>query len=308
MLHRREWGAGRPVIAMHPLGLESSAFEGFGSVLARHGLRTIAVDLPGFGRTPMPEQALTPAVMAQPVIELARSLAERPVVLGISMGGRVALEAGLQAPDALTGVIAIAPYLPWLRFRILMQWAWLIDARAADWLPLERAWPVLRWLAHAFETLPYLRDDELAQAGARLVYYMSCPATRAGFIAAAREMALDPAHGVDGLWSRLRGIQVPTAFVWGERDQLVSLRFARTVARTVPDVPQLLLPCVGHWVNGPHHRCLADAVAGLVMGGLDDVAEETHVHANGVRFRMRPCTVSPAISPRAAVLDPSHGT
>ena len=88
MLHRREWGTGQPVIAMHPLGLESSAFEGFGTVLARYGLRTIAVDLPGSGRTPMPKQPLTPAVMAKPVIELARSLDERPIVVGISMGGR----------------------------------------------------------------------------------------------------------------------------------------------------------------------------------------------------------------------------
>ena len=115
MLHRREWGTGQPVIAMHPLGLESSAFEGFGTVLARYGLRTIAVDLPGFGRTPMPEQPLTPAVMAEPVIELARSLEDAPIVLGISMGGRVALEAALQAPDAFRRrhrdrpVLAVAP-------------------------------------------------------------------------------------------------------------------------------------------------------------------------------------------------------
>lgn len=308
MLHRREWGAGQPVIAMHPLGLESSAFEGFGTVLARRGLRTIAVDLPGFGRTPMPDRPPTPGVMAEPVIALARSLAEPPVVLGISMGGRVALEAGLRAPDAFAGVIAIAPYLPWLRFRIAMEWAWLIDPRIADWIPLERAWPALRWLARALETLPYLRDDELAQAGARLVYYMSCPATRAGFIAAARELALDPAHGVEGFWTRLSAIQVPTAFVWGERDRLVSLRFARAVARTVPDVPQILLPCVGHWINGPHHRCLADAVAGLVTQALDATARETRLHAaSGVRFRMRPCVAATIAAP-AAVLDPSHGT
>ena len=302
MLHRREWGAGQPVIAMHPLGLESSAFEGFGTVLARYGLRTIAVDLPGFGRTPMPKQPLTPAVMAEPVIELARSLDERPIVLGISMGGRVALEAALQAPDAFRGVIAIAPYLPWLRFRIVMQWAWLIDPRIADWLPLERAWPVLRWLAHAFETMPYLRDDEVAQAGARLVYYMSCPATRAGMIAAAREMALDPPFGERGLWTRLPGIAVPTAFVWGERDQLVSLDFSRAVARSCPAVPQILLPCVGHWINGPHHRCLAEAVAGLVRGVVDDVAYESGpMHACGVRFIERSCVLEPAPSGVAAV-------
>ena len=81
MLHRREWGVGQPVIAMHPLGLDSSAFEGFGQVLARRGLRTIAVDLPGFGRSPVPDRPLTPAVMAEPVIELARSLPMPPLVL-----------------------------------------------------------------------------------------------------------------------------------------------------------------------------------------------------------------------------------
>ena len=34
----REWGRGAPVIALHPLGLDSSGFEGFGNVLARREL------------------------------------------------------------------------------------------------------------------------------------------------------------------------------------------------------------------------------------------------------------------------------
>ena len=215
MLHSREWGVGQPVIAMHPLGLDSSAFEGFGQVLASRGMRTIAVDLPGFGRSPEPDRPLTPAVMAEPVIELARSLPIPPLVLGVSMGGRVALEAALTAPDAFRGVIAIAPSLPWLRFRPLLGLASLVDPRAADWLPLERAWPVLRWLARTLERLPCLREDELAQAGARLVYYLSCPATRASFISAARELALDPPYGELGLWTRLPRITIPMTMVLG---------------------------------------------------------------------------------------------
>lgn len=309
MLHRREWGAGQPVITMHPLGLESSAFEGFGTVLARAGLRTIAVDLPGFGRTPMPDRPLTPAAMAEPVIELARSLATPPIVLGISMGGRVALEAALRAPEAFRGAVAIAPYLPWLRFRSFIEAAWLIDPRVADWMPLERAWPVLRWLARALETLPYLRDDQLAQAGARLVYFMSCPATRTSFIAAARELALDPAFGEEGFWTRLPNIAVPTAFVWGERDQLVSLRFSHAVARALPVVPQLLLPCAAHWVNGPHHQCLAEAVSGLVTAMLEGtVLEADREHPGGVRFVSRPCVAGEASATRVTVLGVSgHG-
>jgi pimeloyl-ACP methyl ester carboxylesterase len=309
VLHRREWGEGQPVIAMHPLGLDSSAFEGIGMVLARHGMRTIAVDLPGFGRTPLPTQRPTPAAMAAPVIELARSLPMPPVVLGISMGGRVAIEAALTAPAAFRGSIAIAPFLPWLRHRFLLDPARAIDPRIADWMPFEYAWPLLRWVARALETLPYLRDDEVAQAGARLVYYMSCPATRAGFIAAMREMALDPPSGEHGLWTRLAGIDVPTAMVWGQRDQLVSLRFARAVARTCPHVPQLLLPCLGHWVNGPHHRCLAETVAGHVTGILAGRTPEPDFEdASGVRFVTRPCMIGRVPASSVPVLGASgHG-
>jgi pimeloyl-ACP methyl ester carboxylesterase len=265
VLHQRSWGTGAPVIALHPLGLDSSGFAGFGRAMARRGLRTIAVDLPGFGRSPAAGVPLTPAVLAAPVIALARELEEPPVVMGISLGARVALETALRAPDAVRAVIAVAPALPWLRFRFLLPAVRLLDPeRAAKWLPLEYTWPLLRWLAATLEELPYLRDDELAQAGARLVYYMSCPATRASFASAAREMVLEPALGRNGFWTRLKGLAVPALFVWGERDRLVSASFAHQVALTRPEVPQLLMPCVSHWINGPHHRCLAEAMAVVV--------------------------------------------
>jgi pimeloyl-ACP methyl ester carboxylesterase len=263
-LFRREWGSGAPVIALHPLGLESSGFAGFGRTLARRGLHTIALDLPGFGRTPAPGGPLTPAVLAAPVIELARQLAEPPVVVGLSLGGRVGLEAVLTAPEAFRAVIAVAPALPSLRFNPFLQGARLLSPNAADWLPLERVWPLLRWLAGRLETLPYLRDDEMAQAGARLVYYLACPATRASFFSAAREMNIEPARGPQGFWTRLPDVAVPAAFVWGERDQLISTRFAHHVAQACPQAQQQLLPCVSHWINGPHHRCLAEAVAGVI--------------------------------------------
>ena len=72
-MYKREWGEGEPVIALHPLGLESSGFAGFGKALARRGMRTIAVDLPGFGRTPAPDAPLSPAVLAAPVIAIDRT-------------------------------------------------------------------------------------------------------------------------------------------------------------------------------------------------------------------------------------------
>lgn len=272
-VHIREWGSGDPVIALHPLGLESSGFAGFGRALARHGFRTIAIDLPGFGKSPPGSEPLRPDVLARPVIELARSLAVKPYVLGISLGGRVAIEAALLDPNAFRAVIPIAPYLPWLRFRGAMQWGWLLDPSMADWMPLERLWPLMLWLSKQLEQMPTLRDDELAQAGMRLVYYMACPATRRSFLSATRELALDPAFGPDGLWSRLPNIQVPATFIWGERDWLISSRFAEKIAEVLPETPQLMLPCAGHWWNGPHHLCLAETVATVLTTKPEDLDE-----------------------------------
>lgn len=300
-MHARRWGSGQPVIAIHPLGLESSAFEGVGTVLARSGFETIAVDLPGFGKTPAVPGDLTPAVLAKPVVELARSLPVPPVVLGISLGGRVALEAVLAAPESFRVAIPIAPALPWQRCRFVLDGVRYADPHLAEWLPLERLWPVLRVLAYGLERLPYLRDDEVAQAGARLVYFLSCPATRASFLSAARALMLDPADGPDGLWTRLRGLAVPAAFVWGERDRLVSLDSSRAVRRANRAVPQVLLPCVGHWVNGPHHRCLGAALAELVPDLLAGRAlPEPVPHPNGVAFVMRSCVVDVARGVRLA--------
>src|SRR4029450_12404352 len=98
-IHYQEWGEGPPVIALHGLGLESSSFTGLAAGVAALGLRMLAADLPGFRKTPAPEAPLTPAVLAEPVLDLARRLDRKPLVMGMSLGARGALEAGLLAPD-----------------------------------------------------------------------------------------------------------------------------------------------------------------------------------------------------------------
>lgn len=260
-LHEREWGRGGTVLALHPLALESSAFEGVGRVLEERGLRTLAVDLPGFGQTPAPAGPLTPAALARPVIALARGLDPPPTLLGISLGGRVALEAVLQAPEAFRSAIVVSPYLPWKRLRWLLGSVRHLDPRWAEWLPLERAWPALKWFTDGVQRLPYIRDDPITLAGVRMLYYASCPATRVAILSAARELALDPADGPQGLWTRLATLQVPTVFVWGERDRLVSYRFARHVREAAPDTGHTVLHCCGHAPYGIHGPCLAAAVA-----------------------------------------------
>ena len=270
LLHSTSWGAGDPVIALHPLALESSAFAGTARRLSRQGLRTLAVDLPGFGRTPAPEGPLTPARLAEPVIELARSLERPPILLGMSLGGRVALEAALQQPAAFRAAVLVAPWLPWRTWRPALALARFMDPGWAGHLPLERIWPLLKFVAETLEEWPRFEHDFLARAAVRVVYYSSCQATRASFISAAREMALEPAFGERGLWTRLADLSLPTTFLWAGRDWLIPREHAGLVAEALPRARWILVPCSGHFVNGTHYRCMESAMAAGVVQAAED--------------------------------------
>jgi pimeloyl-ACP methyl ester carboxylesterase len=71
------------------------------------------------------------------------------------------------------------------------------------------------------------------------------PAGRAAFYAAARHIYLEEPHGDDGFWTRLRTLQPEALFVWGRRDRLVPLAFARHVTDALPDSQRVELDC-GH--------------------------------------------------------------
>lgn len=260
-LHYNEWGSGDPLIALHPLALESTAFAGAAQGLAALGLRTLGVDLPGFGQSPLVEAPLTPAVLAKPVIELARSLERPPILMGMSMGGRVAIEVALRAPDAVRGLVLIAPYLPWRRYHRINQLAHYLDPSWSERLPLENIWPLLEWTTRLLEAVPALEHDWFARACVRVAYYSTCPATRTAFLSASRELALDPSSGEEGLWHKLPSLSMPVSFLWAGRDRLIPRSHAPAVAEILPDAFQLEVACSGHFVNFIHFRCMEHAIA-----------------------------------------------
>jgi pimeloyl-ACP methyl ester carboxylesterase len=299
-LEYEEYGAGLPLIALHPLALESSAFVGLARYLAPRGLRTLAVDLPGFGRTPAPDAPLTPARLAAPVLALARSLEQPPILLGVSMGGRVALEVALAEPSAVCGVVGVAPYLPWRRRRALLRMATWIDPSWAERLPLEHAWPVLKGVTNLLERVPHLEEDWFTRACVRVAYYSTCAATRTSLLSASRELALDPAFGAAGVWERMSSLRVPTAFVWAGRDRLIPRDHSRGVHEAIPWSHQIEAPCSGHFVNARHFRCMRHAMALGVTRVLED-AERSHRR----RGRRAP-TLAPCLAGRGPTREAAH--
>ena len=92
-------------------------------------------------------------------------------------------------------------------------------------------------------------DDGWAAAGVDefLRGYLT-PAGRAAFYAAARQIYLEEPEGEDGFWTRLRALQPDALFVWGRRDTLVPIAFARHVAEALPG------PITSSWTAGTCRR------------------------------------------------------
>ncbi|WP_310600435.1 alpha/beta hydrolase [Desulfobulbus sp.] len=106
-LHCLECGRpeGRSIVLLHGMKFQAATWRELGTleVLAELGLRVLAVDMPGFGRSPACDLA--------PVEALARFLDRldlgQTILVGPSMGGRIALEFAIAHPGQVAGLVLV---------------------------------------------------------------------------------------------------------------------------------------------------------------------------------------------------------
>ena len=99
-LHYLCGGTGPPLVLVHGLGSSASVEFHYNleALAAQH--RVFAIDLPGFGRSDKPVLAYTIDLFVRAVSDLMTSEGvERAAVMGVSMGGRVALGLALDSPE-----------------------------------------------------------------------------------------------------------------------------------------------------------------------------------------------------------------
>jgi pimeloyl-ACP methyl ester carboxylesterase len=237
-----EAGTGDPVVAIHGLGATKASFLASVAALAPD-FRVIAIDLPGFGDSDKPIGAAYDArFFANAVVELLDALElDSANLLGNSLGGRVALEVALREPERARRLALLAPSLAWLRNR--------------PWAPaLRLVRPELGLLPHAprpvveriiERAMPEAANGWAAAGIDEFLRSFTTSRGRAAFYAAARQIYLEEPEGDDGFWPRLKQLEVPSLFIWGRRDGLVPLAFARHVTEAVPAAEHLELNC-GH--------------------------------------------------------------
>jgi pimeloyl-ACP methyl ester carboxylesterase len=265
-------GSGCDVLLLHGLGATKASFFDTAAALSKH-YRVHAIDLPGFGSSSKPANARYDAPwFARSVVGAMDAMGiERAHVVGNSMGGKVAIEVGLSAPERVNGLALLCPAVAFVR---------------RDWHRLVRVLrPELGLVPHRFkrETVarqfwsmfadPDLIDPSVADVATDEFQRIYGSATaRLAFLASARNIYLDAPFGAKGFYPRLAELEPPSLFVWSSHDGIVPASLSEQVRRWLPSAEQIVLDACGHapqverpeQINGLISRFLAqvDALGG----------------------------------------------
>jgi pimeloyl-ACP methyl ester carboxylesterase len=236
-------GVGRDVVlCLHGLGGTKASFLPTVAALAGD-YRVVAIDLPGFGDSAKPIGAPYNAEwFARVSFDVLDALdVKRAHVVGNSMGGRVAIEAGLIDRSRVRSLVLLSPAVAWLRDR---RWAPIVRVLRPELGLVQMApRPVVERVVRRL--VPGGNDGWAAVGVDEFLRAYLTPRGRAAFYAAARNIYLDEPHGNNGFWTRLRELSPDSLFVWGRRDGLVPIGFRKHVERALPSARHVELDC-GH--------------------------------------------------------------
>ncbi len=235
----QESGDGPPVVLLHGASLGSS-LEVWQPVLARlasRGLRVIAFDQPGFGRTDPPADASL-AYRRRFVLAFLDALGlTDPCLLGHSQSGAIAVRLALERPERARAVVAVgtASLLPPAG-----------STRAADGERDLVREPTLD------QTRALLERDvhDRSRISPELVAARYAQSLGANFEAFQRRrlMRETEAGGGEPLWRRLGELRVPALFIYGAEDRDAAARAAE--ARLLfPGMGLRVLDRSGHLVH-----------------------------------------------------------
>jgi len=225
VLYGETWGEGPPVVvALHGWRRTHADFAAsLGPSSPLGPLSTVAPDLPGFGATPAPTEAWGSGEYAAAVARLVEEAPEPgppPVVVGHSLGGRVAVRLAAARPE-LVGALVLtgAPLLP----------------RTGG----PRRPPLAYRVTRALHRAHVLGDAPLERARRRH--------GSADYLAAQGLMRDVLVRLVNERYEdALAAVQCPVELVWGDDDEEVPLETARALDRVLAQAHLTLCPGAGH--------------------------------------------------------------
>jgi pimeloyl-ACP methyl ester carboxylesterase len=234
-------GDREPIVFVHGLG---GQWQNWLENLPRAALerRLIALDLPGFGSTPMPSDKITIPGYGRCVDSLCDKLGlGRVDIVGNSMGGYIAAEVAIQFPQRIDQLLLVSaagitsadvarrPIYTAGRIATAMTTHGSAQYRAIASRPRSRHMALALVARH-----PSLLRADLAYEG--FIKGAGRPGLVAGLHACLEYDFRD----------RLPDIRQPTLIVWGEKDSIIPVRDAQEFERLISDSRKVVMNDTGH--------------------------------------------------------------
>jgi pimeloyl-ACP methyl ester carboxylesterase len=290
-IHYAEWGVngaeGPPMVMVHGLGGSLANWMAVAPDLARTR-RVVALDLPGFGRTPPAGRSL--AMDAQ--VATVAGFIERVVgggpctVVGNSMGGAISAALAAKHPSLVSALILVDPALPHVagvatdRIVTLSFLAYLTPGLGSLLVRSRRRLSPPRFVAATLalcgldaRRVPTAILDAMAEG---VEYRRTTDWGDRSFLEAARSLTSWTVLRRARFRAMLEGIGCPTLLIHGTRDRLVPIGFARAALRSCPGWDSAFLEGVGHV---PQLE-VPERFAGVVEGWLKDGARRPRRYAS----------------------------
>ncbi|MDX2732093.1 MULTISPECIES: alpha/beta fold hydrolase [Streptomyces] len=261
-----------PALYVHGLGGSSQNWSVLMALL-QDVVDGEAVDLPGFGDSPPPDDGnYSVTGHARAVIRLLDAEEHGPVHLfGNSLGGAVATRVAAVRPDLVRTLTLVSPALPELR----VQWpavptallavpgvASLFIRLSKDWTAEERTRGVM---ALCYGDPARVSEEGFRDAVAEMERRLELPYFWDAMTRSARGIVdAYTLGGQHGLWRQAERVLAPTQLVYGGRDQLVSYRMARRASAAFRDSRLLTLPDAGHVAMMEYPETVAQAFRELL--------------------------------------------
>lgn len=249
-------GSGTPLLMVHGLGGSALNWLDVSPDFAEQH-HALAIDLAGFGQTPLFDRSAAVGANAELVHSMIEKVIGEPVILmGNSMGGHIGvLEASTHA-EWVKALVLVDPAIPGVHVRrpdptmLGMMTALSIPGLAEN---------LLEWRTRELgpeglvaQTLALVCADSsrvspaLVEAHVRLTDERAHLGRQNGraFLQASRSIGLRMAD--PRFWARVDGVRAPTLLVHGSRDRLIPVAAARELAKRRPDWVLKVLDGVGH--------------------------------------------------------------
>jgi len=254
LVHHVHGGRGAPpVLFLHGLGSAGYLEWRFNLPVIARSRRVFAPDLPGFGRSHRPASGYGIPLFARVVEEYIRARRIQPVLVGASMGGRVALEVALRRPRSVRSLVLVnalgvvrpnvQPFYPLVLLPRVGEGVLRLMREGLHRLPphairrLARRYMGLRGDVDRLLDESYLGHMRELHAG---------EGYSAAYAATVRSLVRADAYAADSLLPRLAETNLPVLLIWGEGDTLLPLTRARLAHQRLPGAELEIIQGAGH--------------------------------------------------------------